>query len=319
MAAIYNVPQYQSASAGPVPDPNVGNGPWQYGVNEDQLAKLAPMLSGMMRSAQGAMPAVGASTAYDPGSNQPMSPTINSATSADTLMRASKLAQGPSPHASMWGGLFGDRDTTAALDEQHQAASVLGRPDAQSYLLQHPEMLAAAEKDPSGFSTRLKPMLDAVSQVAETHAIHQLPGGRTVVVDHGDPAKMAAIAKATGATTSQVSAFHEHQKYSDEDLTHIIANMPSAMVDKLWGMQHYLTPQQQMLPMALHQLDTQAQDAGAKYDAAVANKAPKAEQDKWKTAHDTYVAQRSDMIMRMALQSSLYTLPQMNNFLPPPE
>lgn len=217
---------------------------------------------------------------------------------------------GPNGVHRLWDSIFGNQASTAALDQKSQAASVYGRPDAQTYLSQHPELLATAKADPVGFSMKLGPVLDAVAAAhgaggaTPSVVTHNLPDGSVISkpVDNHD--QVTAAAAATGAPYHAAHAATETHHYSQDEFVQAMSNVPSAMVDRLMGMQHYLKPQEALIPNYLNALKANEDKALQTYNAATSA----AEKAKAKDAYDQARALTMGTVSKL-VERQQYALP----------
>ena len=85
---------------------------------------------------------------------------------------------------------------------------------------------------------------------------------------HGDPDKIAATAAATGADPSHAAAMLEPHQYTHDEFVAATRNMPWGVAEKLWGMQHYLNPVQQLLPQHVQSLQNDITQASKEYEEA---------------------------------------------------
>ena len=131
----------------------------------------------------------------------------------------------------------------------------------------------------------LGPMLDAAIAPPATTVTHQLPDGRVMQKPVDDPTGVAIKAAATGATPGQAHAMHEPHQYSADEFADAVRGMPLGVLSKLWNFQHYLTPEQQLVPHLLG-LAAQPADAAKKaYEDAVAKGQPQSVLDTLEAQH----------------------------------
>jgi hypothetical protein len=86
----------------------------------------------------------------------------------------------------------------------------------------------------------------------------------------GQPQTDAAIARLVGGTPEQVNAFTEPHNYTPQEHAQAVAGIPLAVAERLWGMQHYLTPEQQLMPRLMNSLAGTADASTKAYQDAAA-------------------------------------------------
>ena len=99
-------------------------------------------------------------------------------------------------------------------------------------------------------------VMDALTSVPQTVANH-LGFSKNIA----DPPKTDAVSKAVGATPEHANAMLNPLHYTRDEFIQAIANEPLAVTEKLWAMQHYLNPQQQLQSDYAKGLDRNIMDA----------------------------------------------------------
>lgn len=105
----------------------------------------------------------------------------------------------------------------------------------------------------------LGPGLDAAIKAPPVTVQH--PDGTIQGVN--DPGIVAQKAAMAGSTHAAAAAMHEPESLTREQFISAMRGVPQSTVDKLWGMQHYLTPEQQMLPAYMSEMHKQMTDAAS--------------------------------------------------------
>jgi len=105
----------------------------------------------------------------------------------------------------------------------------------------------------------LGPGLDAAIKAPPVTVQH--PDGTIQGVN--DPGIVAQKAAMAGSTHAAAAAMHEPESLTREQFISAMRGVPQSTVDKLWGMQHYLTPEQQMLPAYMGEMHKQMTDAAS--------------------------------------------------------
>jgi hypothetical protein len=85
-------------------------------------------------------------------------------------------------------------------------------------------------------------ILQTLMNIPKSFAVHD----DGTVKKPPDPGMVDAAAKGTGATFEQANAMMNAHHYTQDEFVNAIRGMPIALVEKLWNMQHYLNPQQQV-------------------------------------------------------------------------
>ena len=144
-----------------------------------------------------------------------------------------------------------------AYNQNAALSNFYTQPDAKAYLSQHPDLATAADANPVRFATALGPVLEAHQKELAGQAT---PGSIPVTTPDGHVSlpvnnmeKHAALKSALG-TSDQATAILMHpEKYDSATWAkaaqaHGITNN---QLNMMWGMQHYLPPQQQALSGAV--------------------------------------------------------------------
>lgn len=295
MASIISIPQ-------PVASPPVPNStaPGDNGVNAavNPPASFAGMLAGMGQAATAAKARFNGQTlpAYDPNGAPPAPPAPAPDPNASPLHQMlsnlgqmvaypgaalgmpmgreqlaptdplGRLATPSTPAAKLANFIGGNDATTAAQREHDTNAEFYSDPDVQKYLVAHPEFVNAAVSNPSSFAATLAPVV-AMAKNAPQATFN----GKV----HSDPAGIAAKAAQAGVPPETAAAFHESHQYSEDEFVKALSGKVSYdQAAKLWQMQHYLSPQQQVSGDYLSLLHNKAtQDEQAYQEALSGGKA----------------------------------------------
>jgi hypothetical protein len=165
-----------------------------------------------------------------------------------TVQRARDAASPPS--AGAWlAHIFAGSQSDTGVPDRAAAAQALGHPLAQQRLINDPNELAAAEKDPVGYTQT--PDFKAYMQNAQqTHAaasdpqgiLH--PGGFIKVP--GDPVKVANVALTTNTTLPQALASTETPQYTRDEFIKAMSGVTFDQAKLLFGgqLEHVQTPQE---------------------------------------------------------------------------
>lgn len=165
-----------------------------------------------------------------------------------------RLAQGPTPIDRVVNFFSSQDPTKPGMDQQQQMADFYARPEVKSRVLGDKQILDAALNDPRGTMTALQPLVDKAAQAPPMTA-----NGRVV----GDQAGTQARAVAAGVPYDTAHYFHEPHQYSEEEFVNGTRGLSWNQASRLWGFQHYVLPQQQMMVDAV---------AGANQDFNAASK-----------------------------------------------
>ena len=151
---------------------------------------------------------------------------------------------------------------------------------------------------------QLQKMVDAAQQ--------NLPGmanGKPVA----DRPGVQQRAISAGVPYEQAHAFHEVHNYSEDEFKQATKGMTWGQATKLWGFQHYLPPQQQIMVDALAGKSQDVDKAQAMLQQLQANNAPKAMVDdaqaKLAAAHKEF----TDLGMRV-MSPQTYAYPNMQGY-----
>lgn len=118
--------------------------------------------------------------------------------------------------------------------------------------------------------------------------------------DVTDPEVVAHKAILSGSTMSQAHAMHSPGQYSPEEFADAVRGMPLGVLSKLWNFQHYLSPEQAIIPQLLGQAHQPVDTAKKAYDAAVANGATPEALKTLAASHNQALANYYDTTQKLA-------------------
>ena len=206
----------------------------------------------------------------------PSSPAANADAQNEWSKAMQDLQTGAHPLTKLANTLFGGRDNEIAQAEG--AANVYKNPQIQTLMAANPSIMAEAQKDKVGTATKLQQFLNATQAQQtwdEQNVTHTLPTGQTVVAPVDDSDKVNAHARAYGIPREIAHAALEPHNYSKDQFTAAISHLPLSMLGTIWGMQHYLTPEQQLIPQVLQGHADKINEAQQALSAAVTSGDPK--------------------------------------------
>lgn len=183
--------------------------------------------------------------ATDPNASPFMSWIAGINQQAQTNQRALDLAKGPSLLGKAYTGLFGNQATDwPALQKQQETAETIGHPAAQQYLKDHPNALAAAEKDPATFAADFRTNLQAEIEKAKKNDADAAANEKVETPE--EHARTVAAANRAGVDANTAHVAVSPQKYSVDDFVNTFKGIPTATFMQLFGaqLQHVQTPQE---------------------------------------------------------------------------
>lgn len=315
MAQIISVPQPLPAT--PVPNSQAAQDNGVRAAVNPNLG-FAQALAGQA-AANAATPAPDTSglPAYDPRASTVATSPIQADPSASPLhkMLASIMAgAGPaaglptpgsetlttptSPEAKAGNFILGDDATTKAMADHDKVAQFYSSPDAQNYLAKHNEVLNAAHADPSGMAAALARVI-ALGKAAPVVTANGKP--------MDNPAGVNKTAAETGLHQDIVHPFAEPHQYSEDEFVNALSGrLTWKHAAQLFGMQHYLTPQQQVPGDYLSLLHNQAGADETAYQTAAQGGAAAGALAKLDTARKMSAQKMEDSLRAMALQNQAY-------------
>lgn len=215
------------------------------------------------------------------------------------------LANGPSP-ADYFADFFSGtgKQSGAALDAAADRAKFYADPAVRAKVTSNADTFNAAMSHPDE-------MRDVISKqmALEKNPLPMQANGKTV----DNPQALAQIAAQTGEHPDVAHLFHEPHKYSEDEFVQRASGLSWNQASKLWGMQHYLSPDQQVFSQLMGGLKSQADQAGQMYQQLVQSGAPQGKIDVAKAAYDKARSSVVDVLTKKALgQTSIYpnTQPQ---------
>lgn len=190
---------------------------------------------------------------------------------------------------------------------RENAASVYGDDRARALLASDPAWMNAAKAKPVEFAQVLKQMMDHADGAPATTT----PGGKAIA----DPEGVNMKAKISGASHDAAHASHEPGQYTESEFIKHIGSLSWNQAAKLWQMQHYLPPQQQMMVGVMNQMAKTRQAALDNYNALMAqgkaaNPAALAKAKELYTHHDKMYWDTAGRYT----SPQTYAMPAMNNF-----
>ena len=158
-----------------------------------------------------------------------------------------------------------------AFAQKEALANFYQHPDVQAHLLSDPQALQAAVAHPDQFAPSLADYLTTKSKGGNDFSkIYHPDGTGQMVAKTPDNAhQIEVIANATGFDKRHIHGMLEPHQFSQQEFESSMADMPWAVAQHLWGMQHYLSPQQTAVPSYLGMLQQKSEAAKAAYTAAV--------------------------------------------------
>jgi hypothetical protein len=187
------------------------------------------------------------------------SPTPGAPTPAQvTQYDAAAAAATPNVGDAIHNWLFGDPTARAQFAQQQAAGATLGTDAAKTAALSRPDIMQQLQTHPVAGAIRIGPVLDAaVAQQQGRHApgliAHNTIDGPVVKPDD-NPAHTKAVSDMLGTSAQGAHLLTQKHHYTeDEWVRHAQAEgITNNQLQQMWGMQHYLNPQQQALSGALN-------------------------------------------------------------------
>ena len=182
--------------------------------------------------------------------------------------------------------LTGHQADRTALDTQGKTAASLNTPEALAYRQAHPENEPVIAQDPDRYAAAFD-QATAAAKLGHAQGIHtyQTPDGGTKTVQADNPAHLQAQSAILGEHPGNILPMMEPHQFTESEFRHAISGMTWNQAARIFGMQHYQTPQQQLIPAYVGGLHNDANAAEKAYNDAVAAGKPPAEQ---KTAKDNW-------------------------------
>jgi hypothetical protein len=212
----------------------------------------------------------------DPAAGEVPGVPVNDPTTAHQK-NIQALTTAPGPLDYLGNFVAGDAKGKAALDAQGQTATTINNnPHMLAYLNANPGAAAQAVGNPKVIGG-LQDAFDAAVAASKTQHLYDSGDGRafTKTMTPEQSMHVAAQAKITGEDPAAIHAVAHHGDFTDQEFEDATKNLSWDQMTKLVGLQHYLTPQQQLVPAYLGQLHSQSQAADkALADAQAANMAP---------------------------------------------
>ncbi len=191
----------------------------------------------------------------------------------------------------------GTPDSFSDVLKRYDTAQKLGDPLVQQHLMNNPDHLAEAERDPHTYAANITPEFRKnIEQAVQTH--HDIKTNGVVHADeYGtfvkapvDPAGVAKIVTTTGATPAQAHGALEPHQYSRDEFIRVMSGMPMKTVQMLFGAQlaQHLTPQQQAVNDYMKELRAPLEALSAKYNAETDEKKRKAIKTNYDKEYEDY-------------------------------
>lgn len=159
-------------------------------------------------------------------------------------------------------GFFSKVDPSAPTQDQlQQAGHTFQDPRAKAIVMSDKSLYDAAIKDPVGFAGHLQKQLDLADQAPPTHTEQ----GKQIDPQHA--AVVAQKATAADVPTSAAYAMHHPAAHSEDEFVNAIKGLSWNQMQRLWGMQHWIPPQQQIAAGFMTHLSGVANQADAEYNA----------------------------------------------------
>lgn len=152
---------------------------------------------------------------------------------ADAAGRARDAAMGPGLLEQGLNFFFGNKAERQVLDEQNAVSRVLQHPTVQQHMRNDPNALAAAEKDPAGFSQVVQ-LPEYIKHMEATQKLYA-DAQNHPRIHPSDVSTTAGKARAAGTTVGEAHTSVAPQNYSRDEFINIVGNMPTRTVLALFG------------------------------------------------------------------------------------
>jgi hypothetical protein len=149
-------------------------------------------------------------------------------------------------------------------------------------------------------------MASGGTAVTPTAPVRNVPNPAPNGKRDDNPSVTAALADQHGVTPEQIHAGTQTHQYSEDEYVNALRGIPLGAYEKIYQMQHYLTPQQALIPRAVAGADRTVTEAQTQAQEALKGNDPAA----LKTAQDTYkkaYADREALIQRLAFNSPWFS------------
>ena len=154
---------------------------------------------------------------------------------------------------------FSKQDPNAhSPDVRADAAAIYSDPRVKALITSDPQWLNAAKAKPVEFAQVLKTMMSHADGAPDTVT----PGGKQI----GDPDTVHTKATVAGVHLDAAHAAHEPGQYTESEFIKHIGSLSWNQAGKLWQMQHYLPPQQQMQIAMMNHVGAQRSKAEQLYN-----------------------------------------------------
>jgi hypothetical protein len=215
----------------PVPAPAPAPAPESAPAGRSPFGSIGDMYAGQYQKVL-ENPNASAFSQYLAGVNQ----------AARNQQRAQILATGPSLTEKLFHGIFGNQADWEVLKNRDATAKVLSDPLAQQHLINNPDHLAVAEKDPHGY-VQSPVFKDVMQKAQDAHAELQTRPG---IPREDHPEIVNTKLKVPDATVDQIHAGMKPENYTKEEFRRAMLGAPLQVVQALFGaeLSHYVTPQE---------------------------------------------------------------------------
>lgn len=194
------------------------------------------------------------------------------------VQRVADLTTAPSAMDYFRNFVTGSDAGKAALDERARTSQIFAHPDVKNYLLNNPEAVASATADGTGMAGKFQTALQAAMAAQKDSHTYAHVNGTNFDKTPQAPDHVNAQAAILGEHPKNVLPFMEPHQFSDDEFVQATQGLNWKQAARIFGMQHYQTPQQQLIPQLVGHAHDLVQQAQAAYENAVAKKLPPADQ-----------------------------------------
>jgi hypothetical protein len=258
--AMRNAPGFlEQMSGGPV---TLDDGPTMQPSGNGFGARLGSATA-LMNGGQAPAP-----TQAQPQAQPGAQPQAQPGASAQGDTRPAWLQQITTPPTSgekITGMLFGGQQDLRAREA---TANFYSDPNIQRLLTANPDMAAHVQRDPQGAVPMMAQWLNATNAQGAGQITHAMPNGTVIQKIPDDSNKISVVSAGMGVDPKHAHLMMEPHQYSDDEWINAAASMPIGTAQKLWGMQHYLKPQETAAPAYMGLIQKQIADGNAALQAA---------------------------------------------------
>jgi hypothetical protein len=218
---------------------------------------------------------------------------------------STKLATGPSPLDYMANFFGGNKQGDALLEKKANLARSFADPAVRQLVTSSKPLYDSVMANPE----QMLPVLQSAVSIGK-NAPTATANGKAV----DDPGRLQQLSQMTGEHPDHVHLFAEPHKYSEDEFVQAASGLSWNQAAKLFGMQHYLSPDQQAFGQLMGGLRSQADQAGQLYQQLVQSGQPQGKIDAAKAQWDAARAKIPDVLMKkglgqMGMYPSMYQAP----------